>query len=409
MDSFAVAADVDVDFDSDFDASADFDETNIYCPDFSVTKMPDSHTKIRGDNYRFRLIVDYNMAILRPSYIEADLIPITEIDDLLSANDIRLGNYTMSLGKNYRFTTIIAALKKFSVRETETYDKIINMKTYIYTVPVIGFIKTALPSPKSTIIVSNPIPDSSRSYRERIIIINGDRYSAHKTYKRIGLRFVPLNMPANYNSNITTPIVNDGESVFRVSKQDITKDSIKMTFLSEIAISTLSIHPEMMHTEFIHSDIIHCNGICQKSKHCILVQKNDPGFLTKFELHYRSSLTKGQWLKHGTFNASSSMFDIARIKFDEITVKEIRIIPITFHKSFDKIEIFPIGLAISKAPISSDMFVTYSVSMPREGHYIRPFDKISLNHMYADKGRNPKGLRKEFTRFIHDNCNDIKL
>ena len=401
-------ASFEVDF--DFDSSADFDETNIYCPDFSVTKMPDRHTKIRADCYRLSEIADYYMGILRPSNIEANLIPITEVDDLLSDNDIRLGDYEMSLGKNYRFTTIIDALKQFSVRETETYDKLCNMKTFIYTVPVIGFITTGLTSPKSIINISNPIPDSSRSYQERIIIINGDRYSSHKTYKRVGLRFVPLNIPANYNSNITTPIVNDDESVFRVSKQDITKDSIKMTFLSEIAISTLSIHPEMMQTDSIHSDIIRCNGTCMKSKHCILVQKNDPGFLTKFELHYRSSLTKGQWLKHGTFSACSSMFDIARIKFDEITVKEIRIIPIAFHKSFDKIKIFPIGLAISKAPISSDMFVTYSVSMPREGHYVRPYDKISLNHMYVDKReRKPKGIRKEFTRFIHNNCNDINV
>jgi len=357
------------------------------------------------------------MYINRPWNFDS-LIPITEIDSFLTDSSVRHNYYEFSLGKDYRFTTIIDALKKFSVKETEAYNRISDFKTYIYTVPVIGFIKNAKHNFDSGIKyrrtisnVSNPI--SLESCRERIIIINSNRYSSLKTYKRHGLHFVSIKIPANYYTNITTPIINDGESVFRASKQDINKDSIKMTFLNEIAISSLSIHPEQMQFEHIHSDTIRCIGTCKKSKHCIVVQKNDPGFLTKFELHYRSSLTNGKWMKHGTFNACCYQFDIAKIKFDEIIVKEIRIIPIAFHKSFNKIKIFPIGLTISKEPIANDMFVTYSVSMPREGHYVRPYDKISLNHVnhmyvYRD-GRNSKGLHKKFTRFVHSNCNDVKL
>jgi hypothetical protein len=245
--------------------------------------------------------------------------------------------------------------------------------------------------------------------RERFIMIDGNKYSKWKLYRRISGRLVPLHLPTNYDFGVKA-IVNDGEQTFRVAKTTIGKSYITMTFPSDVQLSGLSIHPEKLQFESIHSTAIRCHGKCTKLKHCISCLSNDPCYVMSFKIYIRSTLTDG-WIPYGTFSGNTSIFDSTRISFDLIMVKEMRIIPTNYHTGFDKIQLFPIGPSISATPTSNDMFVTYTLVTPRDGTYINQYDTVSDNYCKSGTsgcdcarctGR--KGTYKEKCRFMRDAC-----
>lgn len=104
------------------------------------------------------------------------------------------------------------------------------------------------------------------------------------------------------------------------------------------------------------------------------------------------------------------MYDSTRITFDAILIRELKIVPTNFHKSFDKVKITPIGLSISSAPTSDEMFVTYTLMTPHDGKYLKFYDKVidkNRGTYHCDcslcmNRRTGKGTYKEKCRFMQD-------
>ena len=429
-------------FSSDFDRLYDDmidDSSDLYCPDFSVTRRPTTHTVRKGA--WSNLYEQPTLSITRPDTDDWKMIPITEIDDLLNLYSIsNKVTENISLGTHERFNDVKTALDTFASTMTRTYDRYCNMETLTYTVPVIGFLKNTKDeqfdrsfgcdseyfkaptyhwnqySYGTTYRNPRDRQNDENAPRERFIVIDGDKYSTLKTYKRHGGRYVPLNLPSGYNCYHENHHLGENEQTFRVSKISVKAD-ITLTLPKETELSGLSILPESLQFEKIHSTVIRCHGTCIKSKHCISCLKNDPGFLMNFiKLMFRSSLTDGQWVPLGNFIVNGSIYDSTRISFDNILVKELRIIPTNYHKSFDKIRLFPIGPRITTIAVSDELFVTYALMVPRDGKYYRVFDDVREKKKFTYysgcdcslcTGR--KGVYKEKCRFMRDACDGLDL
>jgi hypothetical protein len=402
----------------DQDDQDDQDNTqsnDLYCPDFSLSRRPVSHTVGRMNVYR-NLYSDHEISIKR-TFSDPNMVPITVIDELLNLNLQKICNTDSSivLGKHGKFLTIREALEAFSTEMTQTYDDTTNSNILKYTVPISGFISSASRpitfGTDSAYFQKTSFAHKATNYdspRERFIIIDGNKYSTFKTYKSHCGHFVPISILSNY---YPTPIINDKEHVVRVAKTTCSKISITLTLPNDTMLSGLSLHPEPLQFDSVHSTTIKCHGKCTKSKHCIKCLKNEPGFIKSFKMFIRSSITNGIWILLGTFTGNTSYIDSTRISFDQIAVKEIRIVPTNCQKSFEKVEIFPIGPTITPDPVSDVLFVTYSLMMPRDGKYRKRFDKVrekfggsySICDCTMCTGRRSgKGTYKEKCRYLRD-------
>jgi hypothetical protein len=404
-----------------FEDMIDCDLTGLYCPDFTLTRRHDTHTTRK--TFGYNMYEEPVLEISRPA-CDWNMIPITEIDDLLSIDSItKSDKKDISLGKRKLFTDVKECLDMFATEMHRTYNHCTNMETLTYTVPVIGFFKTSDDLSninnsfgchseyfKKIVISKQTTEQSDNAPRERFIIIHNDKYSIFKTYKRHGTRFVALNIPSNYDFNLSHYLA-ENEQTYRIAKTSVRTD-ITITLPAETELSGLSIHPEKMQFEMVHSTNIRCHNNCVKSKHCISCLKNDPGFIINFKLMMRSSNTYGQWISLGTFSGNCSMFDSTRITFDKMLIKELRIVPLNYHNSFDKIRLFPIGPTINMTTESNDMFVSYSLHIPRDGNYVRPGDHLSEKNYQKNNcdcsvclgRRSGKGQYKEKCRFLREVC-----
>lgn len=394
-------------------------DDELYCPDFSVTRRPVKHTMVRcmGWNKYEQPIV----TVTRPGD-KYPLVPVTEIDDVIGMSYFSHEEIDISLGKNNMFDTVHDALDTYATSMNKTFDVYTNMEKRTYTVPVIGYIdirstttydfdcdyfhnghkwKPSAGNTSRNHIHGDNVP------RERFIM-DGDTYSTLKKYKRHGSKYVALNIPSDTQSDH----LGENEQKFRVAKFSPNKSSITITLPKETILSGFTLEPEKMIFEQIHSTTIRCGHHCSKMKHHISCLKNDPGFVITFKLFIRSSLTDGQWLSLGTFSGNSSMYDSTRIAFENLQVKEFRIVPTNYHTSYDKIRITPIGPSISSTSVSDEEFVTYTLKTPRDGKYHQCFDKV------VDKYQGPigcdcyrcmpyskcKGSYKERCRFMREAC-----
>jgi len=389
---------------------SDHDITGLYCPDFSITRLPKKNSTRRIYNPR-NSYEENELDIIRSPTDDLS-VPITEVDAFIHAKDLRITNTNIILHKHGMFDTIQNALETYSTQKTDTYDPHTNMIKSKYTLPVIGFLtcdKRDTSSITNSAYSKNPSPYLTEP-RERFIMIDGNKYSNWKLYRRISGRLVPLHLSHNYDFSAKA-IVNDGEQTFRVAKTTIGKSYITLTFPSDVQLSGLSIHPEKLQFESIHSTTIRCHGKCTKQKHCISCLSNDPCYVMSFKIFIRSTLTDG-WIPYGTFSGNTSIFDSTRISFDPIMMKEMRIMPTNYHIGFDKIQLFPIGQSISTTPTSDDMFVTYTLTTPRDGKYINRYDTItdtfrkynisSCNCPLCTPRRSGKGTYKEQYRIMRD-------
>jgi len=416
------------DMSSSFSDIAECDKfERLYCPDFSVVRKPTNHTTFKAKSRVIEDEFDTIVTVTRP--IEADgMIPITDADEVLSDHQILKGQNGFILSKQDRFTDFIELLDEYATNVTYSYDKPSNhyinpseRDVTTYTLPVTSFIKASNTDysfgyrPPCVSHNLNHEDDDvvghSQTIRTRYIVIDGERYSNFRTYKRSGNRFVPINFP----NDVIQPLT-ETEQIFRFSKKSIHRDNLTFTFSRDVSVNSIILHPERAQYEYVHSTAIRCPHRCAKRKHCISVLKNDPQYLSKFELHYRSNLTNGQWVKHGVFAGSLSMFNEVRINFDEVQMKELRIVPVTYHKGFDKITIDAVGTAIHTAPVSTDLVVTYKVFTPRDGKYLCRFDQLK-HGMYKGYGgcncsmctgkATGKGFLKEKRRNFAEVCSDV--
>ena len=274
-----------------------------------------------------------------------DSLAVTSLDA-----DIGYNSY-LSLSKNKNFEWVIPELEEMAVSKTTRFNKFVNQTITDYQVPACGHFVS-----KSKRLKFNPVtPD------KYIIEIGGKKYSNEWLYYRTGSKFTKIKLSSNWtDSQNEYPLCQSDEQVYVCNKINWRKDSIDITYHHEIQVDYLRLHPSKPIFSMIHSDA-KCTPTCVSENHCIKVLKNDPGYITKFDMYYRSSLTGGKWVKHGTFAGGTNWFEIVNVQIDPVLVKKLRIVPINFHNSWENTTIHSIGKVANKPEVSSDTFVEYQV------------------------------------------------
>jgi hypothetical protein len=361
-----------------FDYSSDSDTQNAYCPDTILQRKAPTHTLRRKGSRVVNPLHEFVVNVIRPTC--EDGVPVTEMDEYFSDKDMfkeRCIGFksNIPLGKKDMYDKFIFYVEELYSSKTVTYDKQSNMIQTFYKVPIIGFLESK-PKYHYNQSLHHNVREDVRE--EKFISIGHKLYSLDKYYREIGSEYGELNVPKDYFETVK---LNCGEHYYPPHKTSYGKETITFSFHHDIAISSLIIKPEKMSFKRVHGDNTHSRyerlntSLLRKQKYHIKVLENEPGFISKFELQYRSELTNGQWVKSGVYNGNVGIADCVQISFDEIQVKEIRIIPITFHKSFEKIQISFIGKGQVK-PTSDEVFVTYEICTPRDGKYITYSSKV---------------------------------
>jgi hypothetical protein len=374
-------------------------EPDIYCPESVFQRKASTHT-LRQRNYTTPS--EHVVTIKRPRCEEG--VPITELDEYLSDKSIysparTYGKYgsenEVSIGKKEMYEAFIFYSEEFCSSKTVTYDRTSNMTKTTYNVPIIGYFSNKF---GKTSYSHSPISDTidmKIARDEKFIMINHKMYSLDKYYREIGLDYTEVNVPTNYFADTK---LDDSERYYPSDKMACFKDNITYSFHHEVKISSLIIKPEKMSFKHVHGDKTYSRferrnpSLMRKPKYFINVLENEPGFISKFELQYRSELTHGQWMKHGIYNGNISIADCVKISFDEIQVKDVRIVPISFHKSFEKVQIKFVGNNTAQVT-ADDVFVIYELSTPRDGKYLTYSSKV-LEKSNTSKNAFEKGLKR---------------
>ncbi len=371
------------DYIASFDNSdVEYDIADIYCPDVVLQRKAPTHTLRHHARYYYNPQTEYVVNVTRPKC--DDGIPVTEMDEHFSDKSVftHPGYYgtkgtesEVSLGKKDLYDKFVFYVEELSSSKTVTYDKSSNMVKTAYKVPIIGFVKNET-SPR---YLHQSYAPSTDVHEEKFISIRHKLYSLDKYYREVGLEYGELNIPKDYFEPVKPDV---GEHHYPPHKTSYRKEHLTFSFHHDVTISSLQMKPEKMSFKHVHGDNVHSRyerqntSLMRKQKYHIKVLENEPGFISKFELQYRSELTNGQWVKHGIYNGNVSIADCVKISFDEIQVKEVRIIPISFHKSFDGVQINFVGKSFAK-PTSDEVFVTYEVCTPRDGKYLTRSSKVS--------------------------------
>lgn len=407
----------------------------------------DIDTKIKtpypqGHTFRYRYcgndICDRGTIEMSRPHVADDLIPITDVDCLLTARDIysmsrpnyyyRSGSF--NLEKRELFNDFIEACEEFATEKKVVHDYRTGLDKYVYVVPIVDHLnlsKTpcrediAQQTPCQKKDLSKPPKIQSKKNKKRswryyemkkkqeldmnFVVIDGNRYNSSYLYKRTATGFVPI-------TNHSLQMVDYGadESVMR-SKVTISKSSVTLTFPKDSTVNGIVLHPEPMKFEYVYETRGH-----GRSQYChfIRVLENDPDYIQKFMLYYRSSNTNGQWVEHGIFDGNTSMFASTKIKFDEIYAKELRLVPITHTGSFDKISVTALTHVDKRCDDAEDDSVTYTVFLSHGKYrhdYSRVMDTISsgCDHVcgcFKCVGRKNKGYMKSRRREFIDQCID---
>lgn len=385
----------------------------------------------QGHTYRhcyngYSILNRHTLQCTRP-FTTPSLIPITEVDSLLSARDIHTMRYVNpTLDKRELFNDIIENCEEFASDKNVVYDHKTGLDKYEYTVPIIEHLNlNKIPCvediykpqscPKK--IFSKPVQNNqSKNNKKRswkyyeakkqnrieaqYVVIDGNRYNSNYIYKHSAIGFVPVVM--HPVKQIEYDI---DESILR-SKTFTSKTSVTVNFAKDSKVNGIVLNPEPMKLEYVYSDTY--RG--RHNSNYIRVMVNNPNYIQKFELYYRSSNTDGQWVKYGIFDGNSSIFDSIKIKFDEIVAKEIRIVPITHTGSFEKVSVSPLTYMEKRYDADEDDSVTYTIYLPH--------DKFRQKYSHEMGGRQSicgchrckgvvKGNMKERCREFVYQCSDI--
>jgi hypothetical protein len=363
---------------------------DYYNPDFTLQRRPNSHTMRKPTHHysQYEHVVD----ITRPECPEG--IYVTDMDECLSDKIFRY-NYSNSskqvvLHKKDLYERFVFEIEEKCVEKTISYDKLTCMNKTKYKVPAIGVLVGF--TENSPYKVNQKAADLNEMI-QKFIMIRGKMYPVGKYFRENGLEYSELDLPVNYFS--TQSLCEDGETRYCPTKTDISKEVLTYSFHHDMKISSIILQPGLMKFKRVSSD----NRISRydrmnplllrKKNHHINVLENDPGFISKFEMFYRSDLTNGQWVKHGIFNGNVTVTDFTKISFDEIVAKEIRIIPLCFHKSCENIRVTFIGKC-KVQPKSDEIFVTYEVSVPRDGKYMKYSTKVCDSNVNTAEARDWK-------------------
>jgi hypothetical protein len=322
-------------------------------------------------------------------------IPVTLLDA-----DIRY-NRRCSLSKDDRFNWVVPELEEMACSKTTHFNKLGNQTITSYEVPACGFLvsKNKANAKRAKF---NPQTQSMQPAQSRhIVVIGGKKYSNKCFYYQIGSKFIKIKLPANWSDSSTaSPVCQPDEQTYLSKKINWRKDSIDITYHNDIRVDYLSMHPSKPNFRMIHSDSV-CNSSCTNESHCIKVLNNDPGYITKFDMYYRSSLTDGKWVKHGTFTGCTNWYEAVKVNIDPILVKEIRIVPTDFHNSWDNTMFHSIGKDPIKPKLSTDDFVEYQVVTQHS-----PYNRVPDNYKY--KWKDIKDMKYYYQNKIDDKFQEMK-
>jgi hypothetical protein len=409
-------------------SSIDINITKSFCP--------------QGHTFRHRYNRSYNvnrntLQCTRP-LLRDGLIPITDVDSLLSYREINTikASYPIfrafTLEKRELFNNLIEACEEFTTEKNVTYDRKSGLDKYEYVVPIVDHLNLSKIPCQENIYEPQPCPkknvteikkqNQSKKNKKRCwkyyemkkqakddihyVTINGNRYNSNYIYKRTATGFDPIVMHPNKEIEF-----DDDEGVMR-SKTSTSKTSITITFPKDSEVNGIILNPEPMKFEYVYDTRVRSKRL--NPPH-IRVLANDPNYIQKFELYYRSSNTDGQWIKYGIFDGNSSIFDSTKIKFDEIVAKELRLIPITYTGSFEKVTVSSLTHMEKRYDEADDDSVTYNVYLSHNKYrhaYSREMDSIGgycrsfcSCCCYRRVGSN-KGHNKERHREFVNQCND---
>lgn len=400
----------------------------------SESSYPQGHTF----RHRYNRYTNYKRGMLECSRppMNNELIPITEVDSLLSVRDIYtllkpkyfFRGISFTLNKRELFNDFIEACEEFATEKKVTYDVKTGLDKYEYEVPVVDFLNPykiphgkdiyePIPCPKKEYV--KPKQQQSKKNKKRswkyyemkkqakveshYVVIDGNRYNSDFIYKRSANGFVPIIMHPNQKVEY-----DDDEGIMR-SKTTTSKTSITITFPKDSTVNGIVLNPEPMKFEHVYDT--RARGVHRNHLH-IRVLENDPGYIQKFELYFRSSNTDGQWIKYGIFDGNTSIFDSTKIKFDEIVAKEIRLVPITHTGSFEKVTVTTLTHIEKRYDEAEDDTVIYTIYFPHgkfRHDYSYEMDNIGSGRRHVcdcyrcvgTKGQK-KTSHREFMEQVHD-------
>ncbi len=364
----------------DFDYTCDYNDTKNYrARKGTIRKCPNRYT-----------YADYAVSVKRPYYDYT--YPITEIDFLLDSsawvgaggvdinvNRFDVNNSLFSLRKNGLFDTFINDIEEIAVNRVESIDIARNQKTIRYSVPACGHFGT----PRTT---TSTWPHNWYETTGRYISIGGLGYWTGNYYVQSGDIYTKLNVPKSYWDNpehAPSNLLAESEQTYCAKSGGFVKSNGSFTigYHHDVPINCVIICPERLRFNMIHADNFSCAHNCTKPKHCIQVLANNPGYITRFNLYYRSSNTDGKWISLGIYDGCRNMYEPVKVYFDTIMAKEIRIVPIESRGTIGKCKVMSVGPAKSKQVVSKDTVVTYTLMIPLTG--VPEQTSVSDNYVWS--------------------------
>jgi len=332
----------------------EFDEVNYY--PFKEDTHRDSHTFRKRTMWNsYWLTRDMNVEAYRPYCTEG--IPVTQIDQQFGMN-------ISSLNKKHLYDDFVEMIEDIAVSKVETTHKKNNHLLVKYQVPIIGYMSVNKPARTDYYQHFDQDLTCYAKPRARIITIGGRSYSNLDYYQESGGNYVRMNVPKNWFLGDCEPKYEDNERPFLASKVSTSKSHVDFKYNKEVTIDSLYLSPTPLRFKSVHGDNMKCSSYCNKTRHTIQVLNSKSGFISRFSLYYRSSNTDHKWIKHGTYNGNSNIYQGTKIKIDPVIVKELRLVPENFHNSWDKIKFWAIGKVEKKPVVSQDILVEYSLYIP---------------------------------------------
>ena len=407
---------------------------DIVCDDIFVKPSGKTLRKI----YNFNYVADPEMYCNRD--VNGTFVPTTDADRLLKLRDVCLNTFaqpyknqwsdgfygkSISLRNHGLFNTVFDELEKHCISKKETTNMRAGTDITEYVLPVSGYVDSATlyqediynpnACPKKQCVKhKTPQQPRRRKFRSwkyyeaqktkadnsRYIRVNGNMYSVDNVYKRSGTDFVPVVI----HKKSDEPILNEHTQFVRNRRSVGT--AITVTFIKDTSITGFVLEPEPMKFEYVYEDVDGRRSQ-RRGRGFIKCLVNDPGFITKFELSYRSTLTDGLWIKYNIFDGNDNNHTPTKIVFDEaIVAKEIRIIPLTYVNSFEKVIVTPFTTIISEEKNDENETVTYYIettNRPSSVYTCAP-DVLCRGSSYWRRHDNKKGDNKIKQREFREMC-----
>lgn len=397
---------------------------------------------VKPTNKTLRRVYNYDRITDSELYFKREpngtFIPTTDADRTLKVSDVcRFYNsglynnrwrsfYGKSISLRHRdmFDTVIDDLEKHCISKKVTFNMRSGTDITEYVLPVTGYIDSSVlyqdeiynpvACPKKQIVkkkTQQPRRRKVRSYRyyeglkanekkTHYIRINGNMYSVDNVYKRSGTDFVPVIIHKGFGE----PILAMNE--MSVRNRHSVGTAITINFTNDTKLSGFVLEPEPMKFEYVYEDV-DTRRSQRRGRGFIKCLVNDPGFITKFELSYRSTQTDGMWVKYNIFDGNDCNHKPTKIVFDEeIVAKEIRIIPLSYHNSFEKVNVNPFTTIIPEEKKDENDTVTYYIesnNRPNKPYTYQP-DVLCWSSSYWRPHNYKKGYKKIRQREFREMC-----